>query len=453
MRFVVKDYIIDFFNKGHERSIAAKRNIAASFFIKGTSVIINIALVPLTINYVNPTQYGIWLTLSSIISWFTFFDVGFGNGLRNRYTETKAKGNFVQARIYISTTYVVLGIIFLSLWAIFFMGNFFINWSKILNTPSEMAVELSKLAIIVFSFFCMQMVFKTINTIIIADQKPAFAAFLDMLGQLLALIVIFILTKTTEGSLVKLGLSLGLVPIIVMVASSFLLFRNKYRDVSPNVKHVHFSYARDIMNLGVKFFVIQASAIIIFQTTNLVISQILGPESVTVYNIAHKYFFSAGTLFLLILSPFWSAFTDAYTLGDFNWIKSIIRKLEWIWLLLIPLISILLILSNFVYKIWIGDSVKIPFTVSVVMAAYVIFFTRFNMYILLINGIGKVTVQLIVNITICLVFIPLAIYSSKHWGLTGLILLSVVVSIIHAIIGQLQLNRLSGNTAIGLWNK
>ena len=34
---------------------------------------------------------------------------------------------------------------------------------------------------------------KTINTILIADQKPAKAAFFDMLGQLMALLVIYIL--------------------------------------------------------------------------------------------------------------------------------------------------------------------------------------------------------------------------------------------------------------------
>ena len=80
----VKKYISDFFTKGHSRTLLAKKNIAASFVVKGLSVMINLALVPLTINYVNPSQYGIWLTLSSIIAWFSFFDVGFGNGLRNR---------------------------------------------------------------------------------------------------------------------------------------------------------------------------------------------------------------------------------------------------------------------------------------------------------------------------------------------------------------------------------
>lgn len=445
--------ITEFFQKGHTRSIAAKKNIAASLIIKGTSVVINLALVPLTINYINPTQYGIWLTLSSIILWFSFFDIGFGNGLRNRFAEAKAVGDFNRAKIYISTTYAVLFLMFSTLWVIFFVINFLLDWTKILNTPADMARELSILALMVFSFFCLQMILKTISTIIVADQKPALAGFFDMVGQLLSLIIIFILTKTTEGSLLILGLVLGLVPVLVLVLSSILLFGSRYRNFTPGFRYVQFKYAIDIMSLGIKFFFIQVSGIIIFQTSNIVITQVIGPDSVTVYNIAYKYFFAVGMLFGIVMSPFWSAFTDAYAMKDFLWISATVRKLERLWILIIPLILMMLVGSNFLYKIWIGTAVRIPFMVSVAMALYVIFHTRFNMYILLINGIGKVKVQLFVNILVCIVFIPLAIASTRHWGLTGLILLSTLIAIIHSVVGQLQINWLINGRAKGIWNK
>lgn len=38
--------------KGHERSVKAKKNILASFIIKGLGIAISLVLVPLTINYV-----------------------------------------------------------------------------------------------------------------------------------------------------------------------------------------------------------------------------------------------------------------------------------------------------------------------------------------------------------------------------------------------------------------
>jgi hypothetical protein len=57
-------------------------------------------------------KYGSWLTLRSIILWFAFFDIGLGNGLRNKFTEAKAPGNLERTRIYISTAYGLLILIF-----------------------------------------------------------------------------------------------------------------------------------------------------------------------------------------------------------------------------------------------------------------------------------------------------------------------------------------------------
>ena len=105
-------FVINLINKGHSRSVKAKKNIIASFFIKGISIAISLILVPLTINYINPSRYGIWLTLSSIVGWFSFFDIGLTQGLRNKFAEAKAKGDDNLAQIYVSTTYAILAIIF-----------------------------------------------------------------------------------------------------------------------------------------------------------------------------------------------------------------------------------------------------------------------------------------------------------------------------------------------------
>ncbi len=55
-------FIKDFFTKGNERSIKAKRNIVFIAILKGFGIAISLFLVPITIHYVNPTRYGIWIT-------------------------------------------------------------------------------------------------------------------------------------------------------------------------------------------------------------------------------------------------------------------------------------------------------------------------------------------------------------------------------------------------------
>ncbi len=64
-----------FSNVKHERTFNVGKNILFSFILKGISIIISFLLVPLTIDYLNPSEYGIWLTLSSILGWINLFDI------------------------------------------------------------------------------------------------------------------------------------------------------------------------------------------------------------------------------------------------------------------------------------------------------------------------------------------------------------------------------------------
>src|SRR3954465_9271495 len=107
------------FLKGTERTLLLKNNIAISFILKVCTIAIGLLLVPITINYINPVQYGVWLTLSSIITWFNLFDLGLGNGLKNKLAETNALGETTESRVYISTTYAIISLIAAGLFLLF----------------------------------------------------------------------------------------------------------------------------------------------------------------------------------------------------------------------------------------------------------------------------------------------------------------------------------------------
>jgi len=80
-----------------------------SFFYKGGALILSFLMVPLNLEYLGNLKYGIWATLFSIISWVTFFDLGLGNGMKNKVTEALSKKDFQSAREYISTAYFLIG--------------------------------------------------------------------------------------------------------------------------------------------------------------------------------------------------------------------------------------------------------------------------------------------------------------------------------------------------------
>lgn len=446
-------FLNSFVNKGHHRSVKAKKNIFASFIIRGCGIAISLVLVPLTIHYVNPTQYGIWVTLSSIVGWFAFFDIGFGNGLRNKFAEAIARGEHEQARIYLSTTYAILSIIIAFVLALFFLINPYLNWSKILNSPPGMAPELSTLALLVFSFFCLQFVLQLITTIITANQQPAKASFFNFLGSLFSLLIIYILTKTTEGNLIYLGLSLGVTPVLVLIASSAWFYTHDYKRYAPAFRFVKFRYARDLMTLGVKFFLIQIAAVIFYETSNLIIAQLFGPAEVTSYNVAYKYFGMIPMLMGIVMMPFWSAFTEAWVNKDIQWIRNTIKRLQYIWIVLTIATAGMLVISGFIYRVWVGKDIIIPLSISASIASYVIINAWNSIFSQFINGVGKIKMQLYLAVGGSIINIPLAIYLGRELGIYGVVLSTTIISIVTAVVTPIQYKKIINNTATGIWAK
>jgi O-antigen/teichoic acid export membrane protein len=440
-------------NKGHDRSVKAKKNIIATIMIRGASIVISLFLVPITIHYVSPSQYGIWITLSSIIGWFGFFDIGFGNGLRNKFAECVAIGEHEKARIYVSTTYAILSIIIAIVLIIFLSINPFLNWSKILNAPANMMSELSTLALIVFVFFCLQFVMQLITTILTADQQPAKASLFNFLGSLFSLLIILILTRTTSGNLIYLGAVYSSTPILVLALSSIWFYSNKYKRYAPSIKLVKFEYARGLMTLGLKFFIIQIASVVFYQTSNIIISQLFGPEQVTPYNIAFKYFSIIPMVFTIIIAPFWSAFTEAWSKNDKEWITKIMKRLKLFWTLLIAIALVMFISSSFIYKMWVGKEIVVPISLSAVVAFYVVINAWNGIHSNFLNGVGKIKLQLYIALIGSLINIPLAILLGKELGIYGVVLATTLISLMSSILLPLQYNKIMNNMAQGIWAK
>ena len=426
-----------------ERTKTIIKQIGLSTFYKGGSIIANLLLVPLTINYLDTTNYGIWLIITSFISWFTFFDIGLGNGLRNKFTEAKANNNMQLARAYISSTYFFITIISVSLFALFYLANFFIDWTWVFNTDISLASNLSLIMLIVFGCFSIQFIVKLITTIYIADQRPAIQGLIGMLTQIILVISIFILTHFFSSSLLIFSVVFSVVPVLLLLLFNFYSFNTDYKDLKPSFRLFKFKYIKDIMGLGMKFFAIQIAAIVLYTTDNLIITQLFSPADVTPYNIAFKYFSIITMGFSIIVTPFWSAITDAYAKNDIIWIRKSMNNLIKISFLFALVALLMLVFADLVYKLWVGEEIIISNRLSIFMALFVITSLLTQPFTFFINGTGKVNIQLILGVSSAMLNIPLSIYFAKNlnFGVSGVILATLVANTVGLIIYPIYYKR------------
>lgn len=436
---------------GSERTVKAKKNILASFLNKGIAVIISLLLVPVTIDYLDTEQYGIWLTLSSIVAWVSYFDIGLGHGFRNRFAEAKAKKDIILARKYVTTAYVALFLIFGIILLVGEVINPYISWDSLLNVSVSNAL-LQQVVSILLIGFCLYLVLNISSIMLSADQKPAASAMITTLGQGMSLAVIYVFTKTTEGDMTLIAVALNWVPSIVLFLITLYLFYKPYRDYAPSLACFDFKLVKNIVGLGSKFFIIQICMLLIFQVTNVILSRVLGPEAVTEYNVSYKYFSITQMVFNIILSPFWSAFTDAYTKNDYEWMKIIQKKLSRIWLILVGINFFLLSIVPFAYRLWLGDSVQVSWPLSICMMVYFSVLSYSNMYMILLNGIGKVFLQMLIYIICACVGLPLSYYFCGIYGIPGTIFVLATVYFMQAVFAKIQFNKILSGSCTGIMN-
>lgn len=431
------------------------KHIGWSTLFKGGSILANFLLVPITIDFLDQENYGIWLTLSSFISWFSFFDIGLGNGLRNKFAEAKATGNMQLAKAYVSSAYFTITFISLALIVLFFIANTFINWSHVFNTKAELQTELRILMPIIIGFFCLQLVSKLITTIYTADQNHSLQGKIDFFTKAISLLIVWGLTKTNESSLLLFGTVFSALPVVMLIGLNLFAFSNKYKDYSPSIKFWKKEHVNDIMSVGFSFFIIQIAAIVLFSTDNFIIIKIFGPVEVVPYNLAYKYYSILIMAYSIIIAPFWSSFTEAYAKGDYQWIKKSVNNIQKIWLLIPIGLAIMYLLSDWFFKIWVGEEIKISLWLSLSMILFVLLMTYNMIFVHFINGTGKVKLQLVTALISMSINIPLSILFAKifNWGLPGVILATCVSLGYSVILRPMQYKKIINKTATGIWNK
>lgn len=385
-------------------------------FIKGGNIALGLLIVPLTLTYVDSEKYGIWLALSSMVAWFSFFDIGVSNGLKNRLAEAFALQDIELGKKYVSTTYGILTMVFVPLMIVLLLAVPFVQWDEQLNINNSNSEGLIESICIIIIYFCINFILSTINTIVLAEQRPAYASLITFVQQLVSILSIVILIQVSEGSLFLLCLTFCCSSLFSTLLFNIVLFRGRYKNIRPQLNYIDFSIASDLIKLGVQFFIIQIAGIIQYQMINFLILKYYGGSEVTQYNISFKYFSVLTMVWGIMITPLWVAFTDAINKKDYLWIKQTINKYLKIYPLFVIGGLLLLLLSEPIYKLWIGDTVQIPFNLSLWILIYNLTTMFTGIYISFINGSGHLKPQLYACLITPFVFIITSFYCI-HQGL------------------------------------
>lgn len=429
----LKNKATHFWHNPDMRTRKVNRSIVYSMAIKGGGILLTLALVPLTLSYLSAYEYGIWITIYSILTWINYFDIGLGNGLRNKLAEALAIGDYKLGQVYVSTTLFLLVIISALFYGIFLVADNFIDWYSLFNVDDSVT-NLRTIVNIVMGCLFVNFSLRTIGMIYMAYQNAWANNLMVFLGAVVSFVWIFVLTKTTSGSLINVAVAFSVSPLLVYLLAYPIAFGRYFKEIRPRLSAIRMRYAKDLGGLGVKFFFLQLATLIISSSSNLIISKVFSPAEVTPYSIAFRYFNVLAMVYMIIINPLWTAITDAYVRKDVNWIEANMRKMVYVWLLFTVISIFMVAVSQIVFRLWVGAEVVIPYNLCISIAVYNSTLLWFNLFGCYCNGVGRLKVALWVVSIAAIVFVPCALLMSDWIGVSGVAYAMALVSLIPGLV-------------------
>ena len=397
------------------RDSRLQRNMILSVVIKGGGFFVSLVLMRVYISlFDSPAALGVWFTLLAMLNWILTFDFGVGNGLRNRLVEALADGDEPAQRGLISTTYALSGT--LSCLALLFSVTavLLVDWNAFLNVhPNQIGPSSLRASILVVVIgICLQLVLKNVNSILYAMQMPSISNSTGLVTNVILLAgMLFIQPSTDQQAVVGLAWLYLFCTTLPPAVLTVWLFGSRLRHARPSVHSVSRASGSMVLRLGLGFFVLQLLSVMLFGSTEFIITRVLSPEYVVEYQMYNRLYNAFASIGWIALIPMWSAISEAYFVGDHAWIEVTFRRLSRAMLVVVFGLLGLTALLQVVFDVWLGSqSITVNYWYGFAFVVYYALYVWWGVIASFANGTGKIRTQ-----TVCAV-LGISIY------LTGAIL-------------------------------
>jgi O-antigen/teichoic acid export membrane protein len=406
----------------HERLRRAAWTGGMSGIATAVGLVVSFASIPLTVGYLGPERYGIWITISSLIAWIAITDMGLGSvALINTIAEARGRDDVAGIHSLVSTAFFTLATMALVLLAVFALAFPFVPWESVLNAGDAIgAVELRWAVAIAFTGFALLFPLGMTNAVYAGLQEGYIGQIWSAVGNLSTLAAL-IAVSFSKGGLPLLVLALTGVRSLLLVASMIYLFHHRHPAIRPTWSATSRTSLTRLFRLGWKYLIQQLANIGMFQSQPMLITQFLGSSAVGIYNIAYRIMSIPQILVNLFLMPLVPAYGEARSRGDWPWIwKTLTRSI-----LLSVAVGVcaslpLIFLTGPVVRQWINPELVPSRALLVLLAAYIVCATAAAPAAVFFNGIERVGSMATVGMLNAALTIGLAMIFLPRLGLVGM---------------------------------
>lgn len=139
-------------------------------------------------------------------------------------------------------------------------------------------------------------------------------------------------------------------------------------------------------------------------------------------------------------TPLWAAVTDAIAKEDYEWIENVQKRYLKLLFLFTIVGVVMVVVSPIVYNMWIGNKVQIPLVLTGFVYIYIWVMMFGNVYVSILNGAGRLNLQMYSCLVSPLVFIGVFFMCSRMMdlGVISVLLASIVSNFNGYIVAPVQ---------------
>ncbi len=373
-------------------------NSMGAFMVKGGALVISLFTMPAYMSFFQDSRIlGLWFTMLAVLSWILTFDLGVGNGLRNLLVPKIASKDNLEIKKLVSSAYISVSILMILFAVCTAILNPIINWNRTFNIDATIVpTETLRLSVLIISMgILVQFSLKLISSILHAMQRSALPNFLTLISSILMLMFVLIYKNGDIGAAL---ITLSLVYVFSMnlptLIATWVVFSTSLKDSAPSFNYYRPAYAKRILILGGSFFWAQIMYLVITMTNEFLITWLSGPSYVVDYQIYNKLFNLFGSLFILSLTPVWSAVTKAHSEGKSEWISKLYKLLQKIAIIGVIVEFCFILFLQSALDLWLGSySIKVNYEFALIFAFSASLIIWNGVHQSLTNGFGQLRTQ------------------------------------------------------------
>lgn len=283
------------------------RNIFGAGAVSVVSMLVAFFSVPLLLGLLGKTQYGTWVTLTSMLSWIMLFDLGVGYSLRNTVAGLGIRKSVNEVLVEFLGLFRFVFLVVAVLLLFFVVAGPFV----------ALIAENRLVASLLYPVYLLAFPFALGGSVLQGSGRVALQSVLQAASTWLFFTFILVCHLVAFAPPLGLLAAVFSLSFAFCVALGFMLALRLLNGLNRGVFSLLLGpvpFGR--VKVGITFLVLQVSSLMLYGLGNLIVYHELGPDEVARYDVINKIFQVGLSFYSVVISVMWAEISRLIALGE-----------------------------------------------------------------------------------------------------------------------------------------